>query len=66
MNLFQNPKTRWIAIFAVAVYIISPLDLIPDFVPIAGLFDDGLLLTALIVILNKAKEFRKIKEVEGR
>jgi uncharacterized membrane protein YkvA (DUF1232 family) len=50
IDLFRNPKTRWLALIAVAVYVISPLDLIPDVIPILGWLDDATLISAVIVI----------------
>ena len=47
----KNPNTPWapkaICIFIVA-YALSPIDLIPDFIPILGFVDDLLLLPFLI------------------
>jgi uncharacterized membrane protein YkvA (DUF1232 family) len=47
----KNPKTPWYAKalggFVVA-YALSPIDLIPDFIPVLGYVDDVLLLPALI------------------
>jgi len=47
----KNPHTPWYAkalgVFVVA-YALSPIDLIPDFIPILGYVDDVLLLPALI------------------
>ncbi|MDN8614308.1 YkvA family protein [Variovorax ginsengisoli] len=47
----KNPRTPWYAkalgIFVVA-YALSPIDLIPDFVPVLGYVDDVLLLPGLI------------------
>ncbi len=47
----KNPNTPWapkaICIFIVA-YALSPIDLIPDFIPILGFVDDLLLLPLLI------------------
>jgi uncharacterized membrane protein YkvA (DUF1232 family) len=47
----KNPRTPWYAkalgVFVVA-YALSPIDLIPDFIPVLGYFDDVLLLPALI------------------
>ncbi len=47
----KNPNTPWvpkaICIFIVA-YALSPIDLIPDFIPILGYVDDLLLLPILI------------------
>jgi len=42
-KLFKHPDTpkpaKWIAI-AVIAYALSPIDLIPDFIPVLGLLDD--------------------------
>ncbi|MBB1626579.1 YkvA family protein [Achromobacter sp. UMC71] len=47
----RNPRTPWYAkalgIFVVA-YALSPVDLIPDFIPVFGYLDDVLLLPCLI------------------
>ena len=49
----KNPQTPWlpkaICIFIVA-YALSPIDLIPDFIPILGYVDDLILLPMLIWI----------------
>jgi uncharacterized membrane protein YkvA (DUF1232 family) len=47
----RHPRTPWaakaLAAFVVA-YALSPIDLIPDFIPVLGYLDDVLLLPALI------------------
>lgn len=47
----KHPGTPWYAkavgLFAVA-YALSPIDLIPDFIPILGYLDDAILLPCLI------------------
>ena len=47
----KHPKTPWYAkalgLFVVA-YALSPIDLIPDFIPVPGYVDDVLLLPGLI------------------
>ncbi|QII85851.1 DUF1232 domain-containing protein [Bordetella hinzii] len=47
----KHPDTPWYAkavgLFAV-VYALSPIDLIPDFIPILGYLDDAILLPCLI------------------
>ena len=47
----KNPRTPWYAkalgVFVVA-YALSPIDLIPDFIPVLGYVDDVLLLPVLI------------------
>jgi uncharacterized membrane protein YkvA (DUF1232 family) len=42
------PRSAKLALAAAAVYLASPIDLIPDFIPVAGVLDD-LLLAAVIV-----------------
>ena len=52
----KNPSMPWyakaLALFVVA-YALSPIDLIPDFIPIFGYVDDVLLLPGLIWITIK-------------
>lgn len=46
-KLFKHPQTpraaKWVAI-AVIAYAVSPIDLIPDFIPVLGLLDDLILI----------------------
>ena len=42
------PRTAKIALAAAAVYLLSPLDLIPDFIPIVGYLDDVVLAAVLV------------------
>ncbi|CAM5797348.1 YkvA family protein [Rhizobacter fulvus] len=48
---YRHPDTRWpvkaLCMFVVA-YALSPIDLIPDFIPVLGYVDDALLLPGLI------------------
>lgn len=52
----KHPKTPWYAkalgLFVVA-YALSPIDLIPDFIPVLGYLDDIILLPALIYLTVK-------------
>jgi uncharacterized membrane protein YkvA (DUF1232 family) len=57
-KLIRHPATPWppklVALFVLA-YALSPIDLIPDFIPVLGLVDDIVLLPlgiALVVLLT--------------
>ena len=55
-KLFKHPDTprapRWIAI-AVVAYALSPIDLIPDFIPVLGQLDDLVLVPLGIALAVK-------------
>jgi uncharacterized membrane protein YkvA (DUF1232 family) len=42
------PKAAKIVLAAVAVYLASPVDLIPDFIPVLGYLDDALLVAVVL------------------
>ena len=42
------PRAAKIALAAVVAYLLSPIDLIPDFIPVVGILDD-VLLAAIVV-----------------
>jgi len=42
------PAAAKIALAAVAIYLASPVDLIPDFIPFVGLLDDALLVAIVV------------------
>ncbi|MBI1960498.1 MAG: DUF1232 domain-containing protein [Candidatus Rokubacteria bacterium] len=44
----QVPTAGKVALAAVAVYLVSPLDLIPDFIPFLGYLDDALLVAVVV------------------
>jgi uncharacterized membrane protein YkvA (DUF1232 family) len=50
----RDPRTPWwlkaLAMFVVA-YALSPIDLVPDFIPVLGFVDDVLLLPVLIWLI---------------
>ena len=54
--MLRHKKTPLLAkiIAAIAiVYVLSPIDLIPDFIPIIGLLDDVIIVPALIILVIK-------------
>lgn len=44
----RHPKWRWAIILGTAFYLVSPIDISPDFIPFIGWLDDGLLATLLV------------------
>ena len=63
----RDPRVPWyakVAAIAVAAYALSPIDLIPDFIPVIGYLDDllivplGILLAVKLVPSELMSEFR--------
>jgi uncharacterized membrane protein YkvA (DUF1232 family) len=61
----RTPRVAKILIGITIGYLLSPIDLIPDFIPVLGLLDDLIIVPALIalsikmipnVVLNEARE----------
>jgi uncharacterized membrane protein YkvA (DUF1232 family) len=52
----RDPRTPWPArllCLLIAAYALSPIDLIPDFIPVIGLIDDALLIPAGIWLVGR-------------
>ena len=71
-KLFNHPQTpraaKWVA-FAVIAYAVSPIDLIPDFIPVLGQLDDLIIVplgVALAVLLTPRPLWEALlREAEG-
>ncbi|MBD3328952.1 DUF1232 domain-containing protein [Candidatus Dojkabacteria bacterium] len=64
-KLLSVLKENWLLLFAI-LYIISPIDVIPDWIPVAGQGDDALvLIIELINQLRKFKQKRASKVIDG-
>ena len=71
----RDARTPWLAkaiAAAVVAYALSPIDLIPDFIPIIGYLDDllivplGILLAVRLIPTALMAEFRSTAEQRGR
>lgn len=66
-NAIRNPKYRWWIVLGTLVYLLSPFDISPDMLPIAGQIDDVLLVTLMFtevstLLMEKLK--RRDKDFE--
>ncbi len=46
-DIVANPKYRWWVIGGTLLYVLSPIDIIPDVFPIVGQIDDAVVITLL-------------------
>jgi uncharacterized membrane protein YkvA (DUF1232 family) len=47
-TMLRNSKYRWVILCGSLLYLLSPVDVAPDFLPGVGLIDDGMIATILI------------------
>jgi uncharacterized membrane protein YkvA (DUF1232 family) len=64
----RHPKYRWWVMIGTLVYLISPLDIAPDFLPIVGELDDLMLVSLLVkelsdIVIEKFKSRQEQKDV---
>lgn len=65
-SILRNSKYRWLIILASLLYLVSPVDLVTDIVPIVGWLDDGVIVTVLIsevgqLLLEQRKKRRETR-----
>lgn len=49
----HHPKYRWVVIFGTLFYLLSPLDISPDLIPLLGQIDDIALVMLLVTGLSE-------------
>jgi len=64
---YQHPQTpwlpKWISVFVVA-YALSPIDLIPDFIPVLGYVDDVIILPLGILLAIRLMPIAVLQECQ--
>jgi len=66
---YRDPRTPWFAkawVVLVVAYALSPIDLIPDFIPILGYLDDLILVPAGIALALKLIPAEVMKDARGK
>jgi len=53
MHKKETPRSAKIMAVLIVVYALSPIDIIPDFIPVLGLLDELIVLPILVAILIK-------------
>ena len=65
----RDPRTPWYAkllVIAIVAYAVSPIDLIPDFIPVLGFVDELILLPIAIVLATKLVPSEVLAECRER
>jgi uncharacterized membrane protein YkvA (DUF1232 family) len=57
-GLVANPKYRWWVIAGTMLYLFSPFDIAPDFIPFIGQLDDAIVVTLLATELAQVLKER--------
>ncbi len=65
-NTIRNPKYRWLIIFGTFAYLISPIDISPDLVPLLGQIDDAALIMLLLSeVYQLSMEWAKSRQTKA-
>ena len=62
----RSPKAAKVATVLAALYVISPVDFIPDFIPILGWLDDGMVAYLLLQLAFKFLPPELLASLEAR
>lgn len=67
-KLLRHSKYRWVVVVASLLYLVSPIDLATDVIPVVGWLDDGVIAALLISELSQfvieQRQARKEKSAE--
>ena len=64
-DTLRNPKYRWWIILGTLAYLVSPIDIAPDFLPVVGQIDDVAIAVLLISEVSQmAIDYFKSRQTE--
>ncbi|NJL44902.1 MAG: DUF1232 domain-containing protein [Leptolyngbyaceae cyanobacterium SM2_3_12] len=52
-NTLEHPKYRWILVVGTLLYLLSPIDISPDFIPVIGWIDDAVVASIFIASMSQ-------------
>lgn len=52
-NALRNTQYRWIIVLGSLIYLLSPMDISPDVVPVVGWIDDGIVASLLVTEVSQ-------------
>ncbi len=52
-STLNHPKYRWFLVVGTLLYLLSPIDISPDFIPIIGWIDDGIVASIFVASLSQ-------------
>jgi uncharacterized membrane protein YkvA (DUF1232 family) len=56
------PRSRKLILGAVALYLVTPIDLVPDFIPVAGALDDAIVAAVALRVLLRGTTAPLLRE----
>ncbi len=49
----EHPRYRWVLVVATLMYLLSPIDISPDFIPIIGWIDDAVVASIFVASISQ-------------
>lgn len=68
-HAWRDPALRWpgrMVLLAIALYVISPIDLIPEWIPLLGWLDDLLVISVVLPLLMKLLPAEVLRSAQQR